>query len=1040
VAARAVAVRALRYPLIVSGLLSLLALLLLANYGHEVETRQRYIGNSLESAITSRLSSYQRLLQALYDNLFNRPEVAVLLARALEGDEQERARLRDRLYREFYLTFKHLQGNDFRELQFVLADGRSFLRFNRPDLYDDPIAQQRPLLKRALQGEAQKGVLEIGRVYPGFRFAFPLRYGERLVGVVDFCLSFKAVHQALNSIKGQQHSHTQYLVRKELFESVNQPGSDSLFRQAELSEDFLVERGEADGAEPSAVIEWQYEVLSSDPLVQQIMREGGRLNLVQCRGFGDCHMAILHPVQDSLDRPAGYIYSSMPMPDIELLRRFHLSAFLVGALLIILSAGAVRRWLDSTHRLRTISDHMAEGMYVMDEAGKIIYVNPMACEILCYDAATLIGAEAHRLFHAHDEVHPPASQFCPIRLQALSGEVYRSFEEHFRRRDGVIIRVSVVSSPFWTDGTPSGSVVLFRDITAEYEDKVRLQRSDVAFSSLAEAVMVTGPHGEIQAVNRAFTQITGYSETEVTGQTPRVLKSGRHDADFYEQLWLSISQQGSWEGMIWNRRKNGEIYPEHLRIAAVKRSDGLTTGYVGTFSDITEKLQQEQALRNLAYNDPLTGLHNRAAFLETFDHALGHARRHGRRLALLYLDLDRFKKINDTLGHVIGDKLLEASAGRLRESVRSNDEVARLGGDEFIIMLEDLSDEDTPARVARKVISVLGQPIMIEHHVLHMTTSIGIAVYPNDGEDATSLLKNADSAMYMAKREGRNGFHYFTQAMAQREEDRFTLEIDLHTALLNEEFLLHYQPKIDLQTGKFTGMEALLRWQHPQRGLLLPSEFLAVAHDAGVMRTITHWVITESCRQLQEWLDAGLEPGRIAINIDSHTLNSADAYDQIARTVEVSGISPRRVELEITESGLLERRSDDEFWKLMVELGFKFTIDDFGIGESSLLRLKHLPLTTLKIAKSFVRDIDSDESDRAIIRTVVAMGQSLGVRVLADGVERESQLAFLCQAGCDEAQGHLFSAPLAAEQVAALLAECHFNLIKTGCKSATAAF
>jgi EAL domain-containing protein (putative c-di-GMP-specific phosphodiesterase class I) len=283
--------------------------------------------------------------------------------------------------------------------------------------------------------------------------------------------------------------------------------------------------------------------------------------------------------------------------------------------------------------------------------------------------------------------------------------------------------------------------------------------------------------------------------------------------------------------------------------------------------------------------------------------------------------------------------------------------------------------------------------------------------------------------MYMAKREGRNGFHYFTEAMAQQEEDRFTLEIDLHTALLNDEFLLHYQPKVDLRTGKATGVEALLRWQHPQRGLLVPSEFLAVAHEGGVMRAITHWVITESCRQLQEWLDAGLDPGRIAINIDSHTLNSADAYDQIARTVEVSGISPRRVVLEITESGLLERRCDDEFWKLMVEMGFEFSIDGYGIGESSLLRLKQFPVTTLKIDKSFVRDIDSDEGDRAIIRTVVAMGQSLGLQVLADGVESKSQLAFLRQAGCDEGQGGLISAPLPGEQVAALLAECHSKLI-----------
>jgi PAS domain-containing protein len=421
-------VRVTRYPLIVSGLVSLLALLLLANYGREVETRQHYIATSQERAIASRLSSYQRLLEVFYDNHFDRPQVAALLARALEGDEQVRSRLRDGLYREFSPTFKRLQRNDFRDLQFVLADGRSFLRFNRPDLYDDPIAQQRPLLKRALQGEAQNGVFEIARGYPGFYFSYPLRDEERVVGVVDFGLSFEAILQALTNGEGQRYSHTQFLVRKELFEALNLPGSDSRFRQAGLGDDFLVERAEPDGAERAAEIERQYELLSSNPRVRQVMNEGAPLKLIQCRGLSDCHAVMLHPVQDSLGRVAAYIYSTIAVPEIEALRRFYLSVFLVSALLIILAAGAVRRWLDSTRRLRTISDHMAEGMYVMDEAGKIIYVNPVACEILHYDAETLIGAEAHRLFHAHDEVPansvPSDCRPSPVRSTAASRSTF----------------------------------------------------------------------------------------------------------------------------------------------------------------------------------------------------------------------------------------------------------------------------------------------------------------------------------------------------------------------------------------------------------------------------------------------------------------------------------------------------------------------------------------------------------------------------------------------------------------------------------------
>jgi diguanylate cyclase (GGDEF)-like protein/PAS domain S-box-containing protein len=1025
----------MRFPFVAFGLVLLLALLLLANYQREVETRQRFIERTQESAIESRLNSYQRLLEVLFENIFDRPELAATLARAREGDVESQAQLRGRLYRDYYPAYANLTRNDFRELQFVLADGRSFLRFNRPDLYDDPITEQRSLLKRVLKGEVGRGVLENGRVYPGFRFAFPLRHYSEVVGAVDFCLSFEALQEGLDRLEEEAAVFSRFLVRKDLFEAVSHPSSRTQFKGAEINDKFLVERGADQRMVRTDALQMLQSQLRQDERIQQMMNQGGYINEVFCRGLGDCRAVILRPVYDSLNRPAAYIFTTLPMPDVEHLRRTHLGAFLVGAVMLLMVAVAIRRWFDSTRRLRTISDHMAEGMYVMDEFGRIVYVNPTACEILSYDEAALIGVEAHGLLHEHPEASECVASECPVRRHTLAGEIFRSSQERFRCSDGKIIRVSVVASPLWSHKRLSGSVVLFKDITEEHFYKARLQRSDVAFSSLAEAVMVTGPEGEIQAVNHAFTQITGYSEEEALGQTPRILKSGRHDQSFYEQLWSNIREDGHWEGEVWNRRKNGEIYPEQLRIAAVEQSNGELTGFVATFSDITEKLHQEQTLRKLAYHDPLTELHNRAAFLEMFEHALGHAQRRGRRLALLYLDLDRFKKINDTLGHVVGDRVLEESALRLRQALRSHDEVARLGGDEFIIMLEDFVDVETPARVARKVLSLLSQPIAIDHHVLHVTASIGIAVYPDDGNDVTALLKNADAAMYMAKREGRNGFHYFTQAMAQREEDRFALEIDLHTALLNDEFLLNYQPKICLNSGRITGLEALLRWQHPERGLLPPAEFLDVAHDAGVMRDITHWVITEACRQLQEWLDAGLDPGRIAINIDSHTFNSADAYDQIGRTVELSGISPHRVELEIPESGLLEKSFDDEFWKQLVDMGFEFSIDDFGKGESSLMRLKYLPVTTLKVDKSFVRDIETDEDNRAIIRTVVAMGQSLGVRVLVEGVERVSQLALLCEIGCNEVQGFLISVPRPAKQIPSLLEASPYRDLLRACRN-----
>lgn len=1022
--------RAARLPLVILLMLTVLALVLSANYWREIEVRQRFLMTAQEMALTSRLQSYRRLVEVLNENLFSRPEVGAMLAEADRADEAGRARLRERLHRQFYPTYSNLKRNDFRALQFVLADGRSFLRFNLPDLHDDPVARRRPILRQALAGEAPTPALETGGIYPGYRFAFPIRHDGEVAGAVDFCLSFEVILQSLSKADGYVDSYNQFMLRKGLLDMANPPGLvRDLYRESHISPNYVVEAA-AGSERPEGdrhLIETIHRELRNDTALQRAMQRGEAVSQVVCHYLNSCHAVILQPVADSRQRTAGYILSYIPMEGVVYLQRSHLAAFLFGSLLIGMTAMALRRWLETNNRLRTISDHMAEGMYVMDESGAIIYVNPTACEILRYPEEQLLGMQAHRLFHAraNDESDTPAC--CPIRTRAEVGDIFRSEEERFRCRDGSVIRVSIVGSPLWSDDSLSGCVVLFRDITAEYEVRLRLQRSDVAFSSLSEAVMVTSPDGTIQAVNRAFSQITGYAEEEVIGNTPRLLKSGRHDTAFYQALWNSIIDEGRWEGDVWNRRKCGEIYPEHLHIVAVKGTDEAPTGFVATFSDVTEKRRQEQTLRQLAYHDPLTGLHNRAAFLEMFEHALGHAERRQSRLALLYLDLDRFKKINDTLGHVIGDQVLEESAARLRQVVRSDDEVARLGGDEFIIMLEDFAHVDSPARVARKTLSLLGQPIYIDPHVLHVTTSIGIALYPDDGHDATSLLKNADAAMYMAKREGRNGFHYFTPAMAEKAENRFNLEIDLHTALLNDEFRLYYQPKVDLASGRISGLEALLRWEHPKRGLLSPRAFLKVAHDAGVMRDITHWVITESCRQLQEWLDAGLQPGRIAINVDSHTFNSRDAYDQIGRTVEIAGISPRLVELEIPESGLLEKSFDDEFWRLLVDMGFELSIDDFGIGESSLLRLKHLPVTTLKIDKSFIRDIDSDENDRAIIRTVIAMGKSLGVRVLAEGVEDVRQLRFLRETGCDEVQGHLFSPPLQAALIPSLLAAHGFS-------------
>ncbi len=1004
-------------------LIGLEGAVLLFNYWRDIDNHLQMLDSTQQSTLSNTLHSYHRMLDVIHEERFDLPPTAALLIRAAQGDATKHAQVRDTLLDHYQATFARLNTQGVRSLQFVLPDGRSLLNLSHPELPEHDLLTDRPMLRRVLAGYPQAGQFEVDPLCPCFFFAFPISSGGRIIGAVDFGLPFEALRDAMHQAIGRK-VHYELLLQRDSFSQHPVVDAQSTIRDHDsaIHPDYLA-LGGADSDLPASLLTPLKHLLRTDPQVQSALRLGNELSREVCLTGEACYGVNLSVVPDSQMQKRSYILTVTPLRAIHNLRNSYWMIFLLGAFLIIVALYTFHHWLQTIQRLRTISDHMAEGMYVLDTSGRILYINPAACRVLDYPKHQLTGQAAHKLFHCRADGVPLPLTGYTLLQHTMRGEQYQSDDEHFRRRDGTVIRVSVLSSPFWTASGLSGSVVLFRDITREYEVQQRQQRSEVALSNLAEGVMVTRPDGCIETVNPAFCEITGYSEAEVLGKKPSILKSGQHDKRFYSQMWKQLIIEGQWQGEIWNRRKNGQIYPEYLRIASVTDESGNVTDYVATFTDITEKRHQEQQLHKLAYTDPLTQLHNRAAFLEMFEHALAHAERRGSRCALLYLDLDRFKKINDTLGHLLGDQLLVEIAKRLNQAVRVDDEVARLGGDEFIVLLEDIRQDNAPARVARKIVSLLGQPIRLDPHVLHVTTSVGIAVYPEDGQDANTLLKNADAAMYMAKREGRNGFHYFTEAMAKREHNRFKLEIDLHSALLNEEFLLRYQPKVDLHDDRIIGVEALLYWQHPQRGLLNAGEFLGVAHDAGVMRDITNWVINAACDQMLNWLDQGLDPGRLAVNIDALTFNSSDAYDQICRTVELTGVSPHHVDLEVSENGLLDKAFDDPLWRQLTDLGFTLSIDDFGTGESSLYRLKHLPVTTLKIDQSFVRDIETDEDDRSIIRTVIRMGQSLGLRILAEGVENERQHQFVRDLGCDEAQGYFYSKPCEAAQITTLLRE-----------------
>ena len=549
----------------------------------------------------------------------------------------------------------------------------------------------------------------------------------------------------------------------------------------------------------------------------------------------------------------------------------------------------------------------------------------------------------------------------------------------------------------------------------EREDSLRLAAS--VFESSAEGILITDAQQRIISVNPSLQAITGYSAGDVLGSTPAMFKSGKHDAEFYRRMWLCIVNDGFWRGEIWNRRRNGEIFPEFLTISAVRDGVGNVSHYIGSFFDISEQKQAEERIHFLAHHDALTKLPNRTLLDDRLLQAIAKSRRNQNHTAVLFLDLDRFKLINDTLGHNVGDRLLEQVAQTLQGVLRETETVARLGGDEFIIIIPELEVVDRAAVVARKVIDILSLPFVVDDRVLHITTSIGISVYPVDGQDPVTLMRNADTAMYHAKEHGRNNFQFYAPAMNLAIQERVTIENDLRQALARGELLLLYQPQIDTRTGRVLGMEALVRWQHPVRGLVSPTHFIPIAEETGLIVAIGDWVLEEACRQAHCWHRAGQPHLRISVNLSARQFQQSDLLARIGAVIERSGIEASALELELTESMLMANPdAATDVLRELAALGVKMAIDDFGTGYSSLAYLKRFPVTRLKIDQSFVRDLSTDLNDAAIVSAVVAMATSLKLEVIAEGVETREQLAYLAAHGCYEIQGYLFSPPKAAPE------------------------
>ncbi|MFC5300917.1 putative bifunctional diguanylate cyclase/phosphodiesterase [Azospira restricta] len=659
-------------------------------------------------------------------------------------------------------------------------------------------------------------------------------------------------------------------------------------------------------------------------------------------------------------------------------------------------------------------DQIHDSVITMDPQGYITGWNAGAERLFGYAASEVIGRNILLLYADEDE---SMEGF----FNAFLADGSREMKVRRRKKSGEVFWASVsLSVSHDEDGTPSGLIGYVVDISDQQcaEEKLRLHAR--IFECAGEAIMVADAGERIVSVNQALCDITGFAERELLGCTPALMNLGSGGAR-WDEIRRALDAQGYWSGELQPLRKDGAAYPAWVSVSLVRNTADAPSHYCFVFADISARKEAEEQIYRLAYFDPLTGLPNRSLLFSLLAQAITEAHRKHEHGALLFVDLNRFKHINDSFGHTPADALLAEVARRLTRSLRKEDVVSRLGGDEFVIALFDINRREDAAIVARKLLAVLAEPFFVEQHEVLLSASIGISIFPEDGRDAETLIRNADVAMYRAKQTGSSSYLYYSREMNLRSLERLKLEGSLRHALDRGEFRLHYQPQVDLASGRITGAEALLRWEMPGHGMVPPAQFIPVAEETGLIVPIGEWVVDAACRQLRAWLDAGQAPVKIAVNLSPRQF-SQNLPRTVLGILRAHDIPAELLEVEITESMLMHNA--DSVVAMMQEFaaaGVSMSLDDFGTGYSSLSYLKRFPINTLKIDQSFVRGIPRDANDSAIATAIIGMAKALNLKVIAEGVETAEQQDFLKSAGCDEMQGYRFSKPLPADPFAALL-------------------
>lgn len=677
-----------------------------------------------------------------------------------------------------------------------------------------------------------------------------------------------------------------------------------------------------------------------------------------------------------------------------------------------------QRALRNSERLfRALTEDSVDIIAIVDERGELSYVSPSASRILGYTQNELRQRPLGQFIHQRDMRR--AVNNLRLALRCAGAPVWAELRVRGKTGGWRVLETSFKAISL--DASTPVVVINARDVTERHKHEAQRQQLSSAVEQTADLIMITNRQGIIEYVNPAFSLVTGYHRQEVLGARPSILRSGVMSLEFYRTMWQTILSGQSFSDILINRNKSGKLYYEEKTITPLKNRLGEITHFVSTGKDITERMEAQEQLQHLAHHDVLTGLPNRALMRDRLIQAIQRARRGAHNVALLFMDLDNFKVINDTLGHEIGDLLLQDVARRLQICLRDKDTIARLGGDEFVVILEDLNGSAEVCRVAQKLIDSLATPFSLKRNELYVTTSIGITLYPADGDKLDTLISNADAAMYRAKACGGNRYEFFTPEMATKISARLALEGDLRRAHQNTEWRLHYQPRVQLTTGRVVSVEALLRWQQADSHLISPGEFIDSLEQTGLIVPVGEWVLKQVCEDLRAWQQAGLSDLRVSINLSARQLRDPNLIRSIERMLSEHKVAYSALEFEITEGSLLEDMRDSVAVLLRLrKKGCSIAVDDFGTGYSSLSYLRRLPIDRVKIDQSFVAALPKPE-DAAITRTIIELAHSLGLKVTAEGVETDRQLGVLRGYGCDQAQGYLFAKPLSAAALGAWL-------------------